>query len=44
MKISNSSGKLKRCIRCRKNIYRFEKRKDGRNGRVFHLKDQCNAV
>ncbi len=43
MKISNSASHPVKCIKCRKEIYTFEKRKTGRNKRVEHLKGQCNG-
>lgn len=42
--IKNSCSKVKKCAKCRDNIYTFEMRKNLNNGRVEHLKGQCKHV
>jgi hypothetical protein len=39
-RIVNKSNRVKKCIRCRKNIYSFERRWELKHGKSKHL--QCS--
>lgn len=41
--IKNSCNEVKKCAKCKQDIYSFEKRDNRNNGQVTHLKDQCMA-